>query len=823
MPRGRLLRLGAVALGAALAALALPRLGLWPLGWFGLAPLFLEASTCARRRDAGLAGFAAGFAYHAVVLHWIYQTCLFARIPSPVAALVWAALSSFLALNWALTAFLGRWLCSRSSRPLRPWIWAVVWTAVAAAAEHWTPRLAVDLLAYTQASNLALLQAGSWGGPHLLGFILVLFNASLAEAWIDAPTGKPGPAVGPLSAAILLAAGVWAHGAAVLLGRSPETSEPGRIEILQPKVEQYHKWDQAYVSEILDGYQRLQEGSRPKPPLLVVWPETSIPRATPIDEAVPEAARWAKSLGSTHLVGVLARSEAGAVNGVQLVTQDGRVGGFYAKRELVPFGEYVPFRNLIPRFVLENWLAVLDQLGDLSAGEPDQPLLSTPFGPTAVTICYEAMFPRWARRDAARGARLLVNVTNDGWYKDTWGPYQHFGANIFRAIENRIPVVRSGNTGISAVIDPYGVVTAKLDLNVRGRLDGQSSLVDPFPRRSFYARHGDWLGLSCLTLLAGAFLLKVFAARLRLRVAVPLPAPLARRTRRKPRVVFSPKYEVGYGDHSFATKKFSLVARGLSSSCTFVEPPEPSRAELLLAHDAAWIDKVVSAKMSPDDIERLEIPFSPEISRAHLLAVGGTLLAARDALEYGVGLHCGGGSHHAFRDHGEGYCALNDLAVAILKLRVEGHIMRAAVVDLDAHQGNGTASIFATDAETFTFSMHQEDIYPGKKEKSTLDIGLEAGTLDNEYLDKLWQGLAAAMEFKPDLVVYQAGVDVWEKDALAGLKLTERGILKRDRAVYEACRLRRVPVVVTLGGGYGPTAEDTARLHLRTLSLFAGT
>lgn len=290
----------------------------------------------------------------------------------------------------------------------------------------------------------------------------------------------------------------------------------------------------------------------------------------------------------------------------------------------------------------------------------------------------------------------------------------------------------------------------------------------------------------------------------------------------KPRVVFSPKYSVEYPGHAFAAKKFELTAAALKDFVDLVEPGEPSREDLLLAHDGAWIDKVLTATLSQAETDRLELPFSPEISLAHRLAVGGTLLAARHALEIGIGLHAGGGAHHAFRDHGEGYCALNDLAVAILKLRAEGKIKRAAVIDLDIHQGNGTAAIFAGDPETFTFSMHQADLYPDIKERSSLDVELKAGTGDAEYYDRLRASLRAVMDFKPDLVIYQSGVDVWEKDKLGGLKLTERGVLDRDTAVWETCLLHRVPVAVTLGGGYGPTPEDTARLHSDTLKLFAG-
>jgi apolipoprotein N-acyltransferase len=501
MPRGRLGLIAAAVLGAALAGLSLPRAGLWGFAWFGLVPLFLAANAARSRRFAAAAGFAAGVGYHATVLHWIYDTCRFAQIPVPVAILAWLALASVLALNWALVGYVGAWLNARAPRGLRPFIWAVVWTAVAAATGRWTPRLAVDVLAYTQWCNLALIQAGSWGGPYAVGFAVVLVNAALAEAWLDAPTGAPGASRAPLTFALALVAALWIGGQAALLSRPVDRGAAARVEILQPDIDQYRKWDSAYVREILDGFDELL--SRPGPaPALVVWPETSIPRVTPRGAAAPEAARWAMKQESTHLVGIIAAPQdgGGPTNGLQLVEPDGRVGGFYAKREIVPFGEYVPFRNLIPRFVIDNWLQVLDNFGDMSPGPSRPPLLDTPFGPTSATICYEAMFPRWAQLDASRGARLLVNVTNDGWYKNTWGPSQHFGANVFRAIENRITVIRSGNTGISAVIDPWGVITAELALGERGRLDAAVPLGDPFPARSFYSRHGDWLGMLCLLL-----------------------------------------------------------------------------------------------------------------------------------------------------------------------------------------------------------------------------------------------------------------------------------------------------------------------------------
>lgn len=289
----------------------------------------------------------------------------------------------------------------------------------------------------------------------------------------------------------------------------------------------------------------------------------------------------------------------------------------------------------------------------------------------------------------------------------------------------------------------------------------------------------------------------------------------------KPRVVYSPKYNVKYGEHAFSTDKFRLAAEACAKFADIVEPPEPTREELLLVHGPDWVEKLMTGVLSRADEVRLELPFNKDIALAHRLAAGGTFMALQHSLETGVGLHAGGGAHHAFRDHGEGYCAVNDIAYAIVKARKEGLIQRAAVVDLDVHQGNGTASIFKGDSDVFTFSMHQYGIYPERRQQSSLDVELVPGTGDAEYYDKLKHGLRQVVSHKPDLIIYQSGVDVWEKDHLGGLALTEAGVKDRDYAVLETCRVHRIPVVVTLGGGYGPTPADTARLHATTLKLFA--
>ncbi len=272
-----------------------------------------------------------------------------------------------------------------------------------------------------------------------------------------------------------------------------------RVEILQPAVDQYQKWDARSARSIRDNFDELLSRPRSRPPALVVWPESSLPYLVEPDRGISEVEDWARKLGAFHIVGAVSRENGLTYNSAFLVPPSGGELVSYHKRELVPFGEFVPM-SFLGRFI-----GILTELGGISAGEAVQPLFKTPLGPSGATICYEAMFPRLFRSDAARGAKIVFNLTNDGWYKDTWGPYQHFQANAFRAVENRVTVVRCANNGISGVIDPWGVVTAKLALNERGRLEAEIPAEDPFPRRSFYARHGDWFGVLCL--LAAMFLI----------------------------------------------------------------------------------------------------------------------------------------------------------------------------------------------------------------------------------------------------------------------------------------------------------------------------
>jgi acetoin utilization deacetylase AcuC-like enzyme len=226
-----------------------------------------------------------------------------------------------------------------------------------------------------------------------------------------------------------------------------------------------------------------------------------------------------------------------------------------------------------------------------------------------------------------------------------------------------------------------------------------------------------------------------------------------------------------------------------------------------------------------EDLERLrwtertmysELPLEHDIVRAYILAAGGTTLAARAALAAGAAINLGGGFHHAGTARAEGFCYINDLAVAIRTLQHEGRIRRAAIVDLDVHQGNGSAQIFEGDPTVFTLSVHQENNYPSPKARSDLDVGLADRTGDEEYGARLHDALASVWAFEPDLVLYQAGADPYREDQLGGLSLTLAGLEARDRAVLEGCAERGLPVAATLGGGYARQLEDTLRIHAQT-------
>ena len=289
------------------------------------------------------------------------------------------------------------------------------------------------------------------------------------------------------------------------------------------------------------------------------------------------------------------------------------------------------------------------------------------------------------------------------------------------------------------------------------------------------------------------------------------------------KLVYSDQYDLNLGDHVFPSVKYKLtkeklLREGVVRPEDLVEPSPASDEDVALVHHREYIRKLQTGKLSHLEIQRLEIPYSPELIRAVWLCAGGSILAARLALEDRIAVSLGGGFHHAFPDHGEGFCVLHDVAIAIRRLQKDGAIERAMTVDCDVHQGNGTAEIFAADRTVFTLSIHQERNYPYPKPPSNLDINLEDGAEDEEYLAALDQGLDQSLgEFHPDAIFYLAGADPYRDDQLGGLKLSLDGLERRDRMVYEKARAKNIPVMVTLAGGYARKLEDTIRIHANTI------
>ncbi len=283
-------------------------------------------------------------------------------------------------------------------------------------------------------------------------------------------------------------------------------------------------------------------------------------------------------------------------------------------------------------------------------------------------------------------------------------------------------------------------------------------------------------------------------------------------------LVYAPGYAPDWPGHVFPTEKYALVAERLGGP--FETPAPATDEQLLLVHTREYLALLEKLTARPGAGYALfEVPCNRRTVDAFRLAAGGTVLAARLAVERGAAGSVGGGFHHAFADHGEGFCLLNDLAVAIRVLQKEGRIQTAAVVDLDLHQGNGTARIFLGDRSVFTFSIHQEHLYP-RKELSNWDIGLDDFTGDETYLGHVRKAVPQILDsFRPDLLVYQGGADPYEEDQLGSLRITKAGLAARDRLVYEAARERGVPVVATLGGGYPPRTEDVVEIHATTLRL----
>ena len=270
--------------------------------------------------------------------------------------------------------------------------------------------------------------------------------------------------------------------------------------------------------------------------------------------------------------------------------------------------------------------------------------------------------------------------------------------------------------------------------------------------------------------------------------------------------------------HKFPAEKYRLLRETLARDSVFdLEPAEFARPDLIeLAHDPAYVTGFLNGSLDPAIMRRIGFPWSRELTRRTLASLGGTLAASEDALRTGFGGNLAGGTHHAFRSEGAGFCVFNDIAVAILALRHTHHVRRAAVVDLDVHQGDGTAAIFQDDPDVLTLSIHGRNNFPLRKQRSRIDIDLPDGAGDTEYLMALEGVLPRVFEFAPEIVFYQAGVDGLAEDRLGRLALSLDGLERRDQTVLQMCRSHGVPAVITLGGGYAEPIARTVEAHANT-------
>src|ERR1700681_1266270 len=289
------------------------------------------------------------------------------------------------------------------------------------------------------------------------------------------------------------------------------------------------------------------------------------------------------------------------------------------------------------------------------------------------------------------------------------------------------------------------------------------------------------------------------------------------------KLVYHPRYDLNLGAHVFPSQKFRLIAKklvssGIAEDGDFLRPESASDTDLLRVHTSGWIHKLRTGTLTASELMKLEVPYSPELAEAVWLAAGGSILAAQCALRDGFGANLSGGFHHAYPDHGEGFCAIHDVAVAIRRLQADKAIEKAIVVDTDVHHGNGTAAIFRNDPSVFTISIHQLNNYPGHKPPSSIDLNMADRVDDDEYLGALLPAVQKALdEFRPEILFYVGGADPFCEDQLGGLLLTKKGLMERDRRVFAEARKRGIPVATALAGGYARRVEDTVRIHVNTI------
>ncbi len=419
-----------------LYVIAFPSFNVGGAAWLAFVPLLLSFPFCDPTRSAQRA-FLAGLLAHGGTLYWIYPTCRAAEVHPAVAMLAWISLATYMALYWGLFGFLAG-VYDQNPAPARPFLLAATWVALEWVRSSCSTGFPWLLLAYSQWQTPTLIQTAEYGGPYLVSFAVILFNSTAAFLVRDVKLkrwdliGRAAPALG-----VFFGLTAWS----VFLDRQtvPPAGPDFSVSIAQGNIDQYQKWDQAYEQDILRVYTDLTDEAAVAGTDLIVWPETAVPGWVPNEG---KYVRWVADLAersSAHLlVGAASRQQNKDYNAVFLFSPTGDLLGQYRKRQLVPFGEVVPFQKILSR-----WVRVLNELGEFT-GSDDWTVFKSPSARFSANICFESLFPDIVRGFVRRGAQVTVNMTNDGWYRDTAAPEQHFVAAVFRAVETRTWVVRAG-------------------------------------------------------------------------------------------------------------------------------------------------------------------------------------------------------------------------------------------------------------------------------------------------------------------------------------------------------------------------------------------
>ena len=470
---------------SALYILTFPNFNQTYMAYFALVPLAIAVQHATPRRAFWL-GWLAGTVAYVGILDWIIATFTAAHLSILLAGMCLLLLAAYLGLYWGVWA----WFISLKRGVIAG---AAAWVALEYLRTYLLSGFPWALLADSQVSDLPRIQMACITGVYGVSFVLVLANLALATR------NKRTIITTFVAIMALYSGGIWR----LRHYPPPPSAHPIKVALLQGNIDQYKKWDKAYVDDIERTYDALVARASRSKPVLMVWPETSVPgyllQEKPLRDWLTKIVRRSHT---NHLIGSPIMISEKAYNSSFSINPEGVLEGEYDKRHLVPFGEVVPFPTFLGRF---RFISILNDLGGFTAGERS-PVISAAGVPVAINICYEAIFPDLVRQSVLQGATVIANLTNDGWYMKTSAPYQHWAPNVFRAVENHRWLVRADNTGISGIIDPLGHVVQSSGIFERAIVEGN---VTPLTENTFYTRFGDLFAWGCILFCVASFLLYI--------------------------------------------------------------------------------------------------------------------------------------------------------------------------------------------------------------------------------------------------------------------------------------------------------------------------